>query len=170
MPITTLAMAVHSVPSQFSHQWVDKLFTGDGGDEVWWSFDADFCKTNAAFKVNPSPPKSFQMGLHRVANKVGKGSWFSNLNRLGLQEASVARLTPDKELNYCRTQLYPPRPSNTYSDQFYQEIDPTPSMTFFVWQRWLVDIPYRIRTIDPNMSFPMLSREFARILCDHRTL
>ena len=30
--------------------------------------------------------KSFQMGLHRVANKVGKGSWFSNLNQFGLQE------------------------------------------------------------------------------------
>jgi asparagine synthase (glutamine-hydrolysing) len=174
LPITTPAAAVHSVLSQFSHQWVDKLFTGDGGDEVFGGRSMPtLARQMRRSKLIHRLPKVSQMGLHRVANKVGKGSWFSNLNQFGLQESiggsKVFDARQRAELLQDPAYIRPDVRTRILTN-FYQEIDSDPiNDILYVWQRgWLVeDSLYRIRTIDPNMSFPMLNRElreyFARL-------
>ena len=166
LPITTPAAAVHYVLSQFSHQWVDKLFTGDGGDEIFGGRSMpNIARRMRRSKLIHRLPKVSQVGLHKVAKKVGKASWFSNLNQFGLQESiggsdvfdahQRAELLQDPA--YIR-----PNVRTRILTNFYQEIDSDPiNDILFVWQRgWLVeDSLYRVRTVDPNTSFPMLNRE-----------
>ena len=166
LPLTTPAAAVHSILSQFSHQWVDKLFTGDGGDEIFGGRSMpNIARQMRRSKLIHRLPKVSQMGLHRVARKVGKSSWFSNLNQYGLSEeigGSKVFDATDRAALLQDPAYIRPNVRTRILTNFYQEIDSDPvNDILFVWQRgWLVeDSLYRIRTVDPNMSFPMLNRE-----------
>ena len=166
LPLSTPAAAVHSILSQFSHQWVDKLFTGDGGDEIFGGRSMpNIARQMRRSKLIHRLPKVSQMGLHRVARKVGKSSWFSNLNQYGLSEeigGSKVFDATDRAALLQDPAYIRPNVRKRILTNFYQEIDSDPiNDILFVWQRgWLVeDSLYRIRTVDPNMSFPMLNRE-----------
>lgn len=166
LPITTPAAAVHSILSQFSHQWVDKLFTGDGGDEIFGGRSMpNIARQMRRSKLIHRLPKVSQVGLHRVAKKVGKASWFSNLNQFGLQESIGGSKVFDAHQRAALLQdpaYIRPNVRTRILTNFYQEIDSDPiNDILFVWQRgWLVeDSLYRVRTVDPKTSFPMLNRE-----------
>ena len=166
LPLSTPASAVQTLLSRFAHQRVDKLFTGDGGDEVFGGRSMPIiARQMRRSKLIHRLPKISQMGLHRVARKVGKESWFTNLNQFGLDEeiggskvfnaSERAQLLQDPA--YIR-----PNIRGRILTNFYQEIDSDPlNDILYVWQRgWLVeDSLSRIRTIDPTMSIPILNRE-----------
>jgi asparagine synthase (glutamine-hydrolysing) len=166
LPLSTPAAAVQTLLSRFAHQHVDKLFTGDGGDEVFGGRSMPIiARQMRRSKLIHRLPKISQMGLHRVARKVGKESWFTNLNQFGLDEeiggskvfgaSERAQLLQDPA--YIR-----PNIRGRILTNFYQEIDSDPlNDILYVWQRgWLVeDSLCRIRTIDPTISMPILNRE-----------
>ena len=118
-------------------------------------------------------PKVSQVGLHRVAKRMGKASWFSNLNQFGLQEniggSKVFDAHQRAELLQDPAYIRPNVRTRILTN-FYQEIDSDPiNDILFVWQRgWLVeDSLYRVRTVDPSTSFPMLNRELREYFANY---
>lgn len=165
-PISTPASAIQTLLSQFAHQHVDAVFTGDGGDEVFGGRSMPIiARQMRRSKLIHRLPKASRFGLHRLAKRVGKESWFTSLNQFGLDEEiggsnvfkAVDRAGLLQDPAYIR-----PNIRRRILTNLYQEIDSDPiNDILYVWQRgWLVeDSLTRIRTIDSSVRFPILNRE-----------
>ncbi len=166
LPLSTPAAVVQQLLCEASLQYVDRLFTGDGGDEVFGGRSMPIiAREMRRSKMIHRLPKMSQLGLHRVAKRMGKGAWFTDLNQFGLEEeiggskvfSATERATLLQDPAYIRPNIRKQTLTN-----FYQEIDSDPlNDILYVWQRgWLVeDSLHRIRTLSPTMAIPMLNRE-----------
>ena len=87
LPLPTPAVAVQDRVCQFAGKWVDGLFSGDGGDEVFGGRSMpQIARQMRRSKLLHRLPPMTQHGVHRLIKKFGKDKWMSASNQYGLEE------------------------------------------------------------------------------------
>lgn len=166
LPLPTPAAAIQDQLCSFASQWVDRLFSGDGGDEVFGGRSMPTIARNIRrSKAINRLPRVTQMGLRRLGKRLQQTSWATQPTQFGLTEGIGGSqvFDPTARANLLQNPAFiRPNLRSRILTNLYQEIDSDPiNDILYVWQRgWMAeDSLFRFREISPNVHFPMMSRE-----------
>ena len=166
-PLSTAAGAIQSLLFAFSKNYVDGLFSGDGGDEVFGgrSMPQLVLRMQKSRLVNKLPyfPKKI---AQEVSSRLHKPDWSVNYAQFGHDRnigGSRVFVAGERVDLLQDPSIIRPNIRSHILTPFYQEIDSDPiNDILYVWQKgWLVeDSIRRISTLsnlqDLNVHLPML--------------
>ena len=174
LPLPTPATAIQDRLCHFAGQWVDILFSGDGGDEVFGGRSmATIARNIRAQKPSTDSLASRNLVYVNSANAFLGLLYQQHIHNSVLLRASVGHksLIQIHEPVSTDPAFIRPNIRARILTTLYQEIDSDPiNDILYVWQRgWLSeDSLFRFREVSPNVRFPMLNREL-REYCAHAT-
>ena len=166
LPLPTPATAIQDRLCHFAGQWVDILFSGDGGDEVFGGRSmATIARNIRRSKAINRLPRVTQLGLRKISKRLPRTSLSTTHTQFGLTEGIGGSqvFDPNSRASLLQDPAFiRPNIRARILTTLYQEIDSDPiNDILYVWQRgWLSeDSLFRFREVSPNVRFPMLNRE-----------